>query len=131
MASSFGKLFADRARPTLNDVFAESVEVRPFTAGELSRGAPSGPAYIARAIVDMPEEAVVAAGAAEAAKGEVVVTQPQAEFAMTTFGPGRPRVAGGFEIVLIERPGSPRWRVRGDPREDGVSAMIAFLERVA
>lgn len=133
MPSPFARAFAAaRLRPgSLDAQMGESVEVHPFAAGELSRGVASGAPYLARAIVDMPEEAVRAAGLAEAGKSEIVLTQPQAEFALTQFGEGRPRIAAGFEVVLLDRPGAPRWRVKGDPRDDGVSALVAILERMA
>lgn len=128
MASDFAGAF-QRARARLDRTFGEPVVVHPMQAGEYFRAAASGPSYEAAAIVDLADEIWRAAGVADAGKSEVVVMQPQAEFALSAFGPGRPQVKAGDEIELVSREGAPRWRVQ-DARDDGVSALVCHLVRV-
>jgi hypothetical protein len=111
----------------LDGAFGEALQIVPVVVGEFLRNAtPAAAPYDVVGILDLPTDILAVGRDRDAARSEVIVQTPSAEFALQQFGPAKPAPKEGDEIVASLRPGAPRYRVLS-VKPDGVSRIVCQL----
>jgi len=125
--SQFSDAFSARQN-LLDKRFGEVLELRRAVEGEFTRGAAvaSDPPIIVVGILDVPTDVFRANGPLDAAKSELLMERPVADFAASLFSGILSPPQEGDEIVAVNRAGSPRYRVL-DTKPDGVSRIVCQL----